>query len=70
MVHRDLASRNVLVYDNDLLKISDFGLARNLGSNSYYRKQSRVRGRVMRLTLAELINDGIPGQSAYSMDSS
>ena len=28
IVHRDLASRNILVGDNKQLKISDFGLAR------------------------------------------
>eukprot|EP00118_Oscarella_pearsei_P013183 m.102301 g.102301 ORF g.102301 m.102301 type:complete len:586 (+) comp37163_c0_seq1:196-1953(+) len=36
-VHGDLAARNILVFDNDLLKISDFGLAKDLGGSEYYR---------------------------------
>ena len=29
IIHRDLACRNILVGDNDLLKICDFGLAKD-----------------------------------------
>ena len=42
-VHRDLAARNVLVGDNWVLKIADFGLTRNLQSVDYYRKTSDGR---------------------------
>ena len=35
-VHRDLACRNILVGDTNLLKIADFGLARDLFENDYY----------------------------------
>ncbi|MEQ2266103.1 hypothetical protein XENORESO_018213 [Xenotaenia resolanae] len=35
-VHRDLAARNVLVCDGKLLKICDFGLARNLQKSQDY----------------------------------
>ncbi|CAH1393820.1 unnamed protein product [Nezara viridula] len=42
-VHRDLAARNVLVSDNYVLKIADFGLARDVHSNDYYRKKTDGR---------------------------
>lgn len=43
LIHRDLAARNVLVSDNYVLKISDFGLARDVHSNDYYRKKTDGR---------------------------
>ena len=38
VVHRDLAARNVLVGENKVCKISDFGLARGLEGDVYTRQ--------------------------------
>lgn len=42
MVHRDLATRNCLVGHHYCIKISDFGMSRNLYSNDYYRIEGRA----------------------------
>ncbi|XP_065219354.1 fibroblast growth factor receptor 3-like [Planococcus citri] len=42
-VHRDLAARNILVSNNLVLKIADFGLARDIRNKDYYRKKTGGR---------------------------
>uniref|UniRef100_A0A1I7V385 receptor protein-tyrosine kinase n=1 Tax=Caenorhabditis tropicalis TaxID=1561998 RepID=A0A1I7V385_9PELO len=43
IIHRDLAARNILVSDGHILKISDFGLSRDVHCNDYYRKRGNGR---------------------------
>lgn len=42
IVHRDLAARNVLVSDDHILKISDFGLTRYMKEKEYYQRMTNV----------------------------
>ena len=42
MVHRDLAARNVLVGEELVCKITDFGMARDIYQDNIYTKTSRV----------------------------
>jgi serine/threonine protein kinase len=42
VIHRDLAARNILVAERDLVKIADFGLARNIRTDYYYMQQADV----------------------------
>ncbi|KAK6048174.1 hypothetical protein COOONC_14321 [Cooperia oncophora] len=40
-VHRDIAARNCLVDEEGNVKIADFGMARSLYSNDYYRVEGQ-----------------------------
>ena len=42
LIHRDLAARNVLVGEGLRCKITDFGMARDLGRNEIYVRRSNV----------------------------
>lgn len=42
-IHRDLAARNILVAEDHVLKIADFGLTRNLSEVDYYKKNGDGR---------------------------
>ena len=53
VVHRDLAARNVLVGENRVCKISDFGLARSLQEDIYTR-----RTQVTKITSTKMHDEG------------
>ena len=40
LIHRDLAARNVLVGDDYIMKIADFGLARDIYADEFYLKNT------------------------------
>lgn len=42
VVHGDLAARNVLLTDNNIVKICDFGLAKNIYNNPEYKKSVKT----------------------------
>lgn len=44
VLHGDLAARNILLSDNNVVKICDFGLARSLYKNDIYHKNQEVNG--------------------------
>ena len=43
MIHGDLAARNILLADDNVIKVADFGLSRQLFCEENYIKQSQVR---------------------------
>eukprot|EP00795_Rhopilema_esculentum_P012395 gene12395-3053_t len=55
-IHRDLAARNVLVNDDKILKIADFGLARDIHAEDYYRKRTDGRLPVKWMALEALFD--------------
>jgi serine/threonine protein kinase len=52
LVHRDLAARNVLVGTGKILKISDFGLTRDVYEADTYLKRSKVSTVLLRMERA------------------
>lgn len=59
-VHRDLAARNCLLDENYLVKISDFGLARDVYTRAYYSQDVKVQKSLPRKWMAlESLEHGI-----------
>ena len=44
IIHRDLAARNVLVGEQEVCKVTDFGMARDVNQANIYQKKSKVCG--------------------------
>ena len=45
VVHRDLAARNVLIDENKVCKVADFGFARDIYVEDHYTRKTQVSGR-------------------------
>uniref|UniRef100_T1J319 receptor protein-tyrosine kinase n=1 Tax=Strigamia maritima TaxID=126957 RepID=T1J319_STRMM len=56
VVHRDLATRNILVATDKVVKISDFGLSRDIYEGDAYFKRSKGRVPVKWMAIESLIN--------------
>ena len=57
MVHRDLATRNILIDREMFLKVSDFGLSRDIYSNdAYHMAHNRDRLPVRWMSIESIID--------------
>ncbi|XP_022108599.1 macrophage-stimulating protein receptor-like [Acanthaster planci] len=56
-IHRDLAARNVLVGENMVCKVSDFGLARDIKNKRMYQRQSEGWLPIRWMALESVVDD-------------
>lgn len=55
VLHGDLAARNILLCDDNVVKICDFGLARSMYKTDNYRKKGEVMTRLYRFEFNEYV---------------
>lgn len=63
MLHGDLAARNVLLADDNVVKIADFGLSRQVYKNCNYQKQGQEALPVKWMAIESLIDRVFSSQS-------
>ena len=69
MLHGDLAARNVLLADDNIVKIADFGLSRKVYKNCNYQKQGQEALPVKWMAIESLIDRVFSSQSdVWSFD--
>lgn len=66
MVHRDLATRNILLAENKKCKISDFGMTRDVYVDDTYLKVSRSRGNSILFSIIIIYLQIFPSNSFIS----
>ena len=49
VLHGDLAARNILLADNNIVKICDFGLSKSMCKNENYKKIGNVSRFIFKL---------------------
>ena len=57
LVHRDLAARNVLVGNDKIVKISDFGLSRKVSENLVYMASTKRRLPIKWMSLEAILTE-------------
>lgn len=63
MLHGDLAARNVLLADGNIVKVGDFGLSRKVYHNPNYQKQGNEALPVKWMAIESLIDRVFSSQS-------
>lgn len=53
--HCDLAARNILISEGFVLKIGDFGMARDISDRQYYRKHKQVKHIIIIIMQCEIV---------------